>query len=151
MYKLLALFSLLLIFPNCTHYSVEQQTTDALHGRWEIYEMRYIDPTTNNLVIRNEPRMSMNLLSPWYGADSGIDFLNRTDVSGKFSFSTDWNSSIKASYTFKIPNKLTFNLDWIGSYAFSAEIIKLDASELWLKKGNPYPQVGTELRLKRVQ
>ena len=149
MYKFITLVCLAIFFSNCKHESVEQQTVDALRGKWEIYEIRSIDPQTKDVLIRQNDHMSMYLLSPWYGGDSGVNFINAIEVIGKFG--TDWTRFDETSYTLTQPNKISFKLKWANNYENSAEILKLDATELWLKRGNSFPQVVNELRLKRVQ
>ena len=79
MYKFITLVCLAISISNCKHESVEQQTVDALRGKWEIYEIRSIDSQTKEVIIRKNERLSMYLLSPWYGGDSGIDFINATE------------------------------------------------------------------------
>ncbi len=152
MYKLLILTFLSVFFSNCKHHSLEQQTIEALHGKWEVCELRDTDPQTNAVTITTSQRgdrLSMQLLSPWYGGDSGINFVNSSEVIGKLG--TDWTRFDQTTYTLKAPNTLVFTLIWADNKQQSAEIIKLDATELWLKKTNPFPQGATEIRLKRVQ
>jgi hypothetical protein len=149
MHKFIILLCLSMSFSNCKHYSLEQQTIEALHGKWEVYEVRAIDAQTNSVKIRTD-QLSMFLLSPWYGGDSGVNFVNNTEVVGKLG--TDWTRFNQTTYTFQTPNKLTFTLHWVESQnQHSAEIVKLDANELWLKRTNPFPYFADEVRLKKVR
>jgi hypothetical protein len=92
----------------------------------------------------------MYLISPGYGADQGLNFISNTEVSGKFG-RDDWTFFKQTTYAFEAPNKLTFTIGWTESEQRKAEIIKLDANELWLKRVTYFPSFGNEIRLKRVR
>ncbi len=151
MRKILILACLSVFFSNCKHHSLEQQTIEALHGKWELYETRGVDAQGNEVKVKNDlSHISMQLLSPWYGGDTGLNFINNTEVDAKFR--ADWTSFAPSTYSFKTPNKLTFTLTWADKSPVQvAEILRLDAKELWLKRVTIYPSVGDEIRLKRVQ
>ena len=151
MYKLFFLISITILFTNCHHESVEQQTVELLQGKWEVYEKRSINLQTNEVKIQKD-HYDMRILSPWYGGDTGLNFKN-SDVSARIGFNSDWDSNLKSHFTYIHPNRIQFELTWTGAQnaTISTEIVKLESNELWLKKENPAPQDISEIRLKRVQ
>ena len=151
MYKLYILISITILFSNCRYESIEQQTVELLQGKWEVYEIRSINPQNQEVKVEKN-NYNMRILSPWYGGDTGLNFKN-TDVSARVGFNSDWDSNLKSQFTYIHPNKIQFELTWTGAQntTIKTEIVKLKSNELWLKKENPSPQYISEIRLKRVQ
>lgn len=149
------IFFLLLLsnfISSCQHINLEEQTVNALQGKWEVYEAHFLDGQTNTITVETKPQdLSMRLLSPWYGGDKGLYFTNKTEVIGKFNFEKDWSSFLKADYKVTYPNKLIFDLTWADNHRINTEILKLDDKELWVKQSFPNMTNQVELRLKKKE